>query len=231
MILWFYELLPTVRVSCAWSWQTRSLAAPRCAKETSKSKHPSPPTQGQAASVAARDAHICGFRHFAAWHISSSTDLNSHFCSCFRAFTAGWLRFDDRNVINVKHLCEYLHANVHCISHLHCSNQNKKVGIQQKVKSQHFLPEKNVLLKNISPALKPSSGRAAGRCHPYFPQMWDMKLYQVVTHCLPVAPENIFTPSFTTGKHHCISVPMIHSQSDPPAQLTATWAAPSHWIL
>lgn len=48
-------LLPSAHVSCAWSWQTWSLAAPGCAKENSKSKHPFPPTQGQAASVAARE--------------------------------------------------------------------------------------------------------------------------------------------------------------------------------
>lgn len=221
-------LLPTARVSCAWSWQTWSLAAPVCAKESSKSKHPFLPTQGQAASVAARDAHICGFRHFAAWRISSSTDLNSHFCSSFRTFTAGWLCFDDRNVINVKHCCEYLHANVHWINHLHCAIKTRRLEFSKESKVSIFclkimcywkIPHQLLnwaqveqLVDATHPFLRCETCNSIKLLHTAF--LWLLKIFS-----LQFSPQKGITASlFPSSIHKAILLP----SSQPPEQPQST---------
>ena len=199
------EFLPTACVTCLWNLYSRVLGSLLVVVK-----------KQERASCSPTHLHVCSFRHCAAWYSSSFTDLNSPFCSRFRAFTEGCLHFEDGNVINVKHRCDCLHANLHCISHLHYRNQNDKVRIQQKVKSQHFLPENNMPLKNTQPV--PSWAqveRLIDITHPFFRyRVWSFQNYnEVVTHCLPVAPENIFTPSFTIKLHHWRAVPVIHLQS------------------
>lgn len=97
--------------------------------------------------------------------------------------------------------------------------------IRSEFREGSFLPENNVPLKNIWPTLSWAQvEQLIDITRPFlrYRTRGFQNYNEVVTYCLPVAPENISTPSFTIKMPYCRAVvPVMHLQSNPLPQLMA----------